>query len=306
MRVFVTGATGALGRHLVPELLASGHQVTATTRSPDKLAALRQAGADAVVLDGLDREAVVAAVRAAAPDVVVHQMTALADMHSLRNLDKEFAATNELRTRGTDNLLEAAEAAGVGRVVAQSAERAAWRSGSKVKSEDEPFDPPLPTTARAVAAIKHVEDTVPAHGGIVLRYGSFYGPGASEFLLDAVRKRQLPILGEGTGIWSFIEMSDAATATVAAIEHGKPGIYNVADDDPAPVAEWLPYLAQVLEAKKPIHLPVWLGRLVAGEFVVVQMTTARGSSNEKAKNELGWKPRYASWRDGFPAWVKTA
>jgi 2-alkyl-3-oxoalkanoate reductase len=306
MRVFVTGATGALGRHLVPGLVAAGHEVTATTKTPGKVAQLREAGAKPVVLDGLDREAVIAAVRAAAPEVIVHEMTALADMRNLRNPDKVFAATNELRTRGTDNLLAAAAQAGTRRVIAQSAERGNERSGGWVKTEDDPVDSrPVPSAARTMAAARYLEKTVPleAPEGIVLRYGTFYGPGASDVLLEMLRKRQLPVIGGGTGIWSFIEITDAAAATLAAIDHGAPGIYNIVDSDPAPAADWLPYLAEVAGAKPPLHIPVWLGRLLGGEFVVVQMTDARGSSNEKATKELGWEPRYRSWREGFHAWV---
>jgi nucleoside-diphosphate-sugar epimerase len=307
MRVFVTGATGALGRHLVPGLVAAGHEVTATTRTPGKVAQLREAGAAPVVVDGLDREAVIAAVLAAAPEVIIHEMTALADMRSLRNFDRVFAATNELRTKGTDNLLAAAAEAGTRRVIAQS--YTGWpneRSGGPVKTEDDPLDPrPVQSTAQGLAAIRHVEEAVPAGApeGIVLRYGGFYGPGASEPLLDMVRKRQVPVIGGGTGIWSFIEISDAAAATLAAVDRGAPGVYNIVDSDPAPVAEWLPYLAKVAGAKPPLRVPVWLGRLLAGELVVVQMTTVRGSSNEKATKEFGWEPRYASWREGFRAWV---
>ena len=307
MRVFVTGATGALGQHLVPGLVAAGHEVTATTRTPGKAGQLRAAGAAPVVLDGLDRAAVLAAVQAAAPEVIVHQMTALADMRSLRNTDRVFAATNELRTRGTDNLLAAAAAAGTGRVIAQS--YTGWtneRSGGPVKTENDPFDSRvLPSAARTLAAIKHVEQTVPLQvpEGIVLRYGSFYGPGASQILLDLLRKRMLPVIGGGTGIWSFIEITDAAAATIAAVDRGAPGVYNVVDSDPAPVTDWLPYLARVAGAKPPLRVPAWLGRLLAGEFVVNQMTTARGSSNEKARKDLGWEPRYASWREGFRAWA---
>jgi nucleoside-diphosphate-sugar epimerase len=306
MRVFVTGATGALGQHLVPALVAAGHQVTATTRTPGKVGQLRQAGAEPVVVDGLDREAVLAAVLAAAPDVVMHQMTALAEMKNLRNVDRVFATTNELRTRGTDYLLAAAQAAGTRRVIAQSYINVNERSGGRVKTEADPLDShPVPSSARTVAAMKHVEQTVPvaAQEGIVLRYGSFYGPGASAVLIDLLRKRQLPMIGGGTGIWSFTEITDAAAATVAAVEHGAPGVYNVVDSDPAPVSEWLPYLAEVAGAKPPLRLPAWLGRLLAGEFVVAQMTQARGSSNEKARKELGWEPRYPSWREGFRAWV---
>jgi nucleoside-diphosphate-sugar epimerase len=307
MRVFVTGATGALGRHLVPGLVAAGHQVTATTRSAAKTGQLRTAGAEPVVVDGLDREAVIAAVRAASPEVIVHQMTALADMRSLRNFDRVFAATNELRTTGIDNLLAAAAAAGTRRLVAQS--YTGWpnqRSGGPVKTEDDPLDPrPLPSTRQSLAAIRHIEQAVPAGvpEGIALRYGSFYGRGASQPLLDLVRKRQLPVIGGGTGIWSFTETSDAAAATVAAVEHGVPGVYNIVDSDPAAVAEWLPYLAEILGAKPPLRVPSWVGRALAGELVVAQMTDVRGSSNQKARKELGWEPRYASWREGFRAWV---
>jgi nucleoside-diphosphate-sugar epimerase len=306
MRVFVTGATGALGRHLIPGLVAAGHEVTATTRTPGKVAALREAGAEAVVVDGLDRDAVIAAVQGAAPEVIMHQMTALAQMRSLRNPDKLFAVTNELRTRGTDNLLTAAARAGTRRVIAQSYVGVNARSGAPVKTEEDPLDSqPVPSSARTLAALKHVEKTVPnaAPEGIVLRYGSFYGPGSSEILLGAVRKRQLPVVGGGTGIWSFIEVTDAAAATLAAVDRGEPGVYNVVDSDPAPVARWLPYLAEVLGAKPPLRVPAWLGRPLAGEFVVAQMTSARGSSNDKARKDLGWEPRYASWREGFRAWA---
>jgi nucleoside-diphosphate-sugar epimerase len=306
MRIFVAGATGALGRHLVPALVAAGHEVTASTRTPAKTAQLRAAGAAPVVLDGLDGEAVIAAVRAAAPEVIVHQMTALAEMRSLRHPDKLFAVTNELRTQGTDHLLTAAAQAGTRRFIAQSYVSANERSGGPVKTEQDPLDArPVRTAARALAAIKHVEQAVPARApeGIVLRYGSFYGPGASDVLLEAVRKRQLPVIGGGTGIWSFIEITDAAAATLAAVSRGAPGVYNVVDSDPAPVAEWLPYLATVLGARPPLRLPGWLGRVLAGEFVVAQMTSARGSSNEKARKELGWEPGYASWREGFRAWA---
>ena len=309
MRVFVAGATGALGRHLVPGLVAAGHEVTATTRTPGKVARLREAGAEPVVVDGLDREAVIAAVLAAAPEVIVHQMTALAGAgaRSLRKVDQVFAATNELRTRGTDNLLAAAAQVGTRRVIAQGNIAAVERSGGLVKTEEDPLAsrPPSPSSARSLAAIRHVEETVPlaAPEGIVLRYGGFYGPGASDLLLDAVRKRQMPVIGGGTGIWSFIEITDAAAATLAAVDRGAPGVYNVVDSDPAPVAEWLPYLAEVAGAKPPLRVPAWLGRLLAGEFVVALMTSVRGSSNEKARKELGWEPRYASWREGFRAWV---
>jgi len=309
MRVFVAGATGAVGQHLVPALVAAGHQVTATTRSAAKAAALEGTGATAAVVDGLDRAAVRAAVEAAEPDVIMHQMTALTNLKGVRDFrrfDQSFAATNELRTRGTDYLLEAAQATGVQRFIAQS--YIGWnneRTGTLVKTEADPLDPaPIAVTTQTMAAIKHVEDVVPKAGGIVLRYGSFYGPGASMAMLDAVRKRQMPVIGTGAGVWSFTEIGDAASAAVAAISHGAPGIYNIVDDEPAPVAEWLPYLARCLDAKRPMKVPVWLGRLLAGEVIVAQMTQVRGSSNAKARRDLGWAPAYPSWRDGFPVWVK--
>ena len=307
MRIFVTGATGALGRHLVPGLVAAGHEVTATTKTPAKVALLRDAGAEPVVVDGLDREAVIGAVRAASPEVIVHEMTALAGMRSFRKPDKLFAVTNELRTRGTDNLLAAAAEAGTRRVIAQSyAGPGPDERPGPLKTEEDPQSwRPIPSAVQAPIAIAHVETAVPtqAQEGLVLRYGGFYGPGTGDFLVEAVRKRQVPVIGGGTGIWSFVEITDAAAATVAAVGRGAPGIYNIVDDDPAPVAEWLPYLADVLGAKPPLRMPAWLGRLLAGEFVVAQMTSSRGYSNEKAKKELGWAPRYASWREGFRAWV---
>jgi len=308
MRVFVTGATGALGRHLVPGLVAAGHEVTATTRTPGKVAQLRAAGAEPVVVDGLDREAVIAAVRAAAPQVIVHEMTALAGLRSLRNPDKVFAVTNELRTRGTDNLLAAAAQAGTRRVIAQGYAGPGPDKPTRgaLKTETDPLDwRPIRSAVQMPAAITYVDKTVPleAPEGIVLRYGGIYGPGASDALLAMVRKRQVPVIGGGAGVWSFIEITDAAAATLAAVGRGAPGIYNVVDSDPAPVAEWLPYLARVAGAKPPLRVPAWLGRPLAGEFVVAQMTSSRGYSNEKARKELGWEPRYASWREGFRAWV---
>ncbi len=307
MRVFVAGASGVIGKFLVPGLIAAGHEVTASTRSPAKAGQLAGAGATPVVVDGLDRTAVREAVKAAEPEVIVHQMTALAHLRSFRNFDKEFAVTNELRTRGTDYLLDAAGAAGTRRFIAQSF--IGWnnvRQAGPVKTEEDPLDPrPLASTARTMAAIRHVEETVPkaAPEGIVLRYGVIYGHGASDAMLEAARKRQLPVVGAGTGVWSFTEVTDAAAATVAAVTRGGPGIYNVVDDDPAPVAQWLPYLASCLRVKPPRHAPVWLGRLLGGELAVSLMTEVRGASNAKARADLGWAPGYPSWRDGFPVWA---
>jgi 2-alkyl-3-oxoalkanoate reductase len=308
MRVFVAGATGVIGQYLVPGLIEAGHEVTASTRSPLKANQLKGQGATPVIVDGLDREAVLKAVTAAQPEVIIHQMTALTNLRSFRNLDKQFAVTNDLRSTGTDYLLEAAKMAGTRRFIAQSF--IGWnnaRSGSTVKTEQDPLDPrPLPGTTRSLAAIEHLEEAVSAQvsEGLVLRYGIFYGHGASDLMLDAVRKRQMPVIGGGTGIWSFTEVTDAAAATVAAVTKGAPGIYNVVDDEPAPVSAWVPYLASCLGVKPPMRAPVWLGRLLGGEMIAEWMTQGRGASNEKAKRELGWTPKYPSWRDGFPVWVE--
>lgn len=304
MKIFVAGAAGAIGRQILPQLAARGHQVTATTRSPGKAAILRELGAEPVVIDGLDAVAVGEAVARAEPEVVIHQMTSLAGSFNLRNFDKMFAVTNQLRTEGTDHLLAAAVAAGVRRFVAQS--YTGWsntRSGGPVKTEEDPLDPSPPAMQReSLTAIRHVERVVPAASpvqGIVLRYGSFYGPGASDDFVDLIRKRRVPVIGDGAGVWSFLHIRDAAAATIAALEHGAPGVYNVVDDEPASVAEWLPYVARAVGAKAPRRVPVWLGRLAAGEVGVSMMTQIRGSSNAKAKRELGWRPAWPSWREGF-------
>jgi 2-alkyl-3-oxoalkanoate reductase len=303
MHVFVAGAAGAIGRRLVPQLVARGHRVTASTRTPEKAQLLKSLGAEPVVVDGLDGAAVGEAIGRAAPDAIIHQMTALGGKADLRRFDKWFARTNELRTKGTEHLLAAAEATGVERFVAQS--YTGWtnaRTGGPVKSEDDPLDPePARAQAETLAAIRYLEQAVLASPleGIVLRYGNFYGPGASEELVELARKRQLPVVGGGAGVWSWIHLDDAAAATVAAVERGHRGVYNVVDDEPAPVAEWLPYLAEVVGAKRPLNVPAWLGRLAAGEVAVQWMTDGRGSSNAKAKRELGWQPAWRSWRDGF-------
>jgi nucleoside-diphosphate-sugar epimerase len=303
MHVFVAGATGALGSRLIPQLIAAGHEVTATTRTPGKTGELQALGAEPVVADGLDSAAMAKAVADAQPDAVVHQMTALAGKNDLRRFDRWFAATNELRTKGTDILLAAARSAGVERFVAQS--YTGWTNpttGGPVKSEDDGFDPDPPKMQRqTLAAIRHVEETVPAamSRGIVLRYGNFYGPGASDAMVDPIRKRRLPVIADGAGVWSWIHLDDAAAATVVALERGERGVYNVTDDEPARVSEWLPYLAEAVGAKRPMRVPVWLARIMAGEVVVRWMTESRGSSNEKAKRELRWQPRWRSWREGF-------
>jgi 2-alkyl-3-oxoalkanoate reductase len=305
MRVFVAGATGVIGRHLIPLLVADGHEVTGTTRSGDNSKKITALGATPVVVDGLDREAMLEAVAGAKPEVVIDEMTALSNLKNLRNPDRAFAVTNELRTAGTDYLLEAARRAEVPRFIAQSfAGSTNQRTGGPVKTEDDPLDPDPPAGARAtVAAIKHLERVVKDDGGIVLRYGGLYGHGASGQMLGPVRKRQFPIVGGGAGIWSFCEVTDAAAATAIAVTTGEPGIYNIVDDEPAAVSQWLPYLARCLDAKPPRRLPAWLARPLAGEFGVLSMTAWRGCSNAKAKRDLGWTPRYASWREGFPEWV---
>jgi nucleoside-diphosphate-sugar epimerase len=304
MKVFVAGAAGAIGRQLLPRLAAQGHVVTATTRSPGKAPLLRELGAEPVVVDGLDAMAVGEAVARAEPEVVIHQMTALAGSTDLRRFDKTFAVTNKLRTQGTDHLLAAANAAGVRRFIAQG--YTGWtniREGGPVKTEDDPLDPNPPAMQReSLAAIRHLERVVPAAApmeGIVLRYGSFYGPGGSDDFVGLIRKRRLPVIGSGAGIWSWLHLHDAAAATIAAMEQGAPGVYNIVDDDPASVAEWLPYLASAVGASAPLRIPAWLGRLAAGEVGVSMMTQIRGSSNAKAKRELGWRPGWPSWRDGF-------
>ena len=309
MRVFVAGATGAIGKQLVPRLVAAGHEVHGMTRSESKQAMLDELGAVPVVADALDPDQVAQAVGEATPDVIVHQLTAIGSV-DLRHFDRDFALTNRLRTEGTDHLLSAGQAVGVRRFVAQS--YGAWfyvRTGGPVKSEEDPLDPTLAREMReTLAAIRHLEEAVLDARwteGIVLRYGAFYGPGTSLApggeQLEIVRKRKFPLIGDGGGVWSFIHIADAAEATVAAIERGHRGVYNVVDDDPAPVAEWLPALAQEVGAKKPMRVPRFIGRLFAGEAGVVAMTDARGASNAKAKRELRWRPAHPSWRQGFAA-----
>jgi nucleoside-diphosphate-sugar epimerase len=307
MRILVAGATGAVGRQLVPALVLAGHAVIGSTRTPAKAEAIRQMGAEPVIVDGLDGEAVRAAVIAKQPEVIVHQMTDLADVTDLRHFDRVFAVTNQLRTLGTDVLLAAAREAGVRRFIAQSF--CGWtygRRGAPVKTEADPLDPDPPQELRhTLEAIQHLERTVTGSEqpeGIVLRYGSFYGPDTgmlSHVMIDQLRRRRVPIIGDGGGWWSFIHVADAASATVAAIERGRAGnIYNIVDDEPAEVSEWLPTLAAIVGAKPPFHVPTWLGRLLAGEHMVAMMTEARAGSNVKARRELGWHPAHPSWRAG--------
>ena len=305
MRVFVAGGTGVLGRRLVPQLVARGHQVTATTTSAAKLDLLAQLGADGVVMDGLDAVSVGEAVAAAQPDAIVHQMTAISVAHAgkpdMKHMDRWFATTSRLRTEGTDHLLAAAEAAGVSHFVAQG--YASWngiRQGGWVKTEEDPLDLMTGTAAHTgMEAIRHVEEVVLRADGAVLRYGGFYGPGATDDQVELVRKRQFPVVGGGTGYSSWVHLDDAASATVLAVEQKARGVFNIVDDEPAPASEWLPYLAACAGAKRPVRVPKWLARLLAGEVAVTMMTEGRGFSNAKAKTELGWELRYPSWRQGF-------
>jgi nucleoside-diphosphate-sugar epimerase len=309
MRVFVAGATGAIGRQLVPRLVAAGHEVTGMTRTESKQRMIRELGAVPVVADALDPNQVAAAVGSARPEVIVHQLTALAGVE--RYTERDAAPTNRLRTEGVDNLLSAGQAVGVGRFVAQgvAAYGAYERSGGPVKSEQDPLDPaPVRGMRETLAAIRHLEAAVLGAEwteGVVLRYGAFYGPGTSlapgEQQFELIRRRKFPVVGDGGGVWSFIHVADAADATVAAVEHGSRGVYNVVDDDPAPVAVWVPALAQGLGAKKPMRVPKFVGRLFAGEPGVMMMTEVRGASNAKAKRELAWHPGHSSWRDGLAA-----
>jgi nucleoside-diphosphate-sugar epimerase len=308
MRVFVAGATGAIGKQLVPRLVAAGHEVHGMTRSESKQAMLDKLGAVPVVADALDPDQVAESVGRARPDVIVHQLTAIPARLDLPHADRDFALTNRLRTEGTDYLLSAGQAVGVRRFVAQSNGAFPYaRTGGPVKSEEDPLDPTPPREMReSWAAIRHLEEAVLGADwteGIVLRYGGFYGPGTSlapgAEQVELVRRRKFPLVGDGGGVWSFIHIADAAEATVAAVEHGSRGVYNVVDDDPAPVAEWLPALAAELGAKKPMRAPRFIGRLFAGEYGVVIMTEIRGASNAKAKRELAWRPAHPSWRDGF-------
>ena len=302
MRVFVAGASGAIGTRLVAQLVDRGHEVIGTSRSPGSAERIRALGAQPVALDLLDARAVRKAVLETEPDAIVHQATALADVRFSRNLDRSFAQTNRLRTEGTDALLAAAREAGVRRFVAQSFASLRYaREGGPVKTEDDPLDPaPVPGTRETNAAMRYLDEAVTNAGGIALRYGNFYGA-ANDGMVEPVRKRQFPIVGNGGGVSSFIHLDDAAAATVLALERDGAGIYNIVDDEPAPVREWLPVLANVLDARPPRHFPRWLARLFAGQAMVMLGTESRGASNAKAKRELGWELRHPSWREGFVA-----
>jgi nucleoside-diphosphate-sugar epimerase len=304
MRIFLAGASGAVGKRLVPALVTKGHQVVGMVHSPQKADWVRSMGAEPIVANGLDADAVRQAVARARPQVIVNQMTSLSTDFNARKFDQIFSITNRLRTEGNDNLLAAAKASGVRRFIAQS--YAGWpyaRIGGPVKTETDPLDPNPPKPMRdTLTAIRHLESATTESGleGIVLRYGSFYGPGTtSDGMLGQIRKRRMPVVGDGGAIWSFMHIDDAAHATVAAVEGGAPGIYNIVDDEPATVASWLPELARLTGSQPPRRVPMWLARFLIGEAGVVMMTATRGASNQKAKMELGWTPFWKSWRDGF-------
>jgi nucleoside-diphosphate-sugar epimerase len=308
MRVFVAGATGAIGRRLIPQLIAAGYDVTGSTRSESKTQDLKAAGADAVIVDGLNHDNVLTAVGQAQPDVVIHQLSALSEMSNLKKFDEEFEVTNQLRTKGLDNLIDAARAVGAKRFIAQS--YTGWtnpRTGNLIKTEEDPLDPePAAASRKTLNAISYLEESVAESEdfeGLALRYGAFYGPGTGLApgggQAVAIQKRQFPIVGKGEGLTSFIHLDDAASATVKAVEHGAPGRYNIVDDEPAQQNQWLPVLAEALGAKPPRKLPAWLVKPMIGEFGVNMMTAARGSSNAKAKQELGWELTYPTWRRGF-------
>jgi 2-alkyl-3-oxoalkanoate reductase len=305
MRVLVAGASGVVGRSLLPVLVKAGYTVFGMNRSADKRGQVEAMGAEHIAADALDRQAVIGAMARVRPDIVIHELTAIPQVFDLRKFEQQFALTNRLRTEGTSNLLEAALAAGARKFIAQS--YAGWpyaRVGGPVKTEDDPLDPNPPAVFRTgLEAIRYLESAVPqAKGieGVVVRYGAFYGPGTSgAWMMDQIRKHRLPIIGTGGAVWSFIHIDDVASATLAAVENAKPGIYNIVDDDPAPVSVWLPELAKIVGAKPPMHVPAWIARFMVGEAGIIMMTEARGSSNQKAKSTLGWRPRWKSWREGF-------
>jgi 2-alkyl-3-oxoalkanoate reductase len=310
MNVFVAGATGAIGKQLLPMLVEDGHEVTGMTRTAAKAEAIRAMGAEPAVADALDPESVAQVVAQAEPDAVIHELTTIDTSALGRSIDKMFAQTNRLRTAGTDHLLTAAKAAGARRFIVQSF--AGWpseRVGGPIKTEEDPLqEHPPKTVSESLAAIKYLERTVTGASGIeglALRYGGFYGPGTSIAVnpdgaqVEMIRKRRVPVIGDGAGIWSMVHIRDAAAATAAALDRGEPGLYNIVDDDPARVSEILPELAKVVGAGPPRHFPRWVGRLLAGEANTIMMTEVRGASNAKAKRELGWELRYPSWRQGF-------
>jgi nucleoside-diphosphate-sugar epimerase len=304
MKVLVAGASGAIGKQLVPRLVAAGHSVTGLTRSTAGAEAVRALGGEPAIADALDPEAVARAVAEVEPEAIVHELTSLSASLDMRHFDRDFALTNRLRTEGTDHLLSAAQAVGVSRFIAQS--YAGWnyaRTGGPVKSENDPLDAePVAAFRGTLEAIRHLEEAVTGAEwttGIVLRYGGFYGPGAHDDQVRLVRKRLVPLVGGGTGYVSRVHVDDAANATVLAMEQKAQGVFNIVDDEPAPVSVWLPYLAECVGAKPPWRVPVWLARLLAGEMVAGVMTEGRGFSNAKAKRQLGWELRYPSWRQGF-------
>jgi nucleoside-diphosphate-sugar epimerase len=303
--VFLAGASGVIGQRLVPLLVAEGHQVTGMTRSPGKLDALRALGAEPVLVDALDARSVTSAVGHARPDAVIHQLTALPQRIDPRKMERDFALNDRLRSEGTEILVQAAQAAGARRIVAQSIAFAyAPGPAGTVHREDDPLNlDARGPFRRSVLALRDLESSVTGAGGVVMRYGYFYGPGSAfsrgGSMAEDLARRRMPIVGRGTGVWSFIHVDDAARATVAALELGAPGSYNVVDDEPAPVAQWLPALAGALGAPRPMRVPAWIARMLAGAYGVEVMTGLQGASNERARRELAWAPEHPSWRQGF-------
>ena len=309
MRVFVAGSTGVVGESLVPLLVESGHEVIALSRTPQKAKRLEAPGVQVVLADAFDRNGLTAAIKDSEPEVIIHELTALSQgVADFKKLDEQFALTNRLRTEVTDTMLAAARLVGARRFIAQSF--CGWpfaREGGAIKTEEAPLDPDPPASfSKTLAAIRYLEDAVRSATDIealALRYGFFYGPGTAIAkdgpIVELIRKRRLPIVGDGGGIWSFIHIQDVAQATVAAVSRGAAGIYNIVDDEPAPVSEWLPFLADAVGARPPWRIPVWLARFAIGDGGVSMMTQIRGGSNARARRELEWQPIYASWRRGF-------
>ena len=309
VRVLIAGAAGVIGHPLTKILVAAGHDVVAVTRSASRRDLLRAAGAEPVICDALDAAALAGAVRAARPDAVVNQLTALPSRISPRRIARDIAATNRLRSEGARNLMAAAARAGVGHVVAQSLAFAYAPGGDGLRRESDSLHAGAPGAfAQAVRAVGDLErETLGTAGvrGAVLRYGYFYGPGTSYAaggsIAADVRRRRFPIVGSGSGVFSFIHVSDAARATLAAVEKRAEGIYNIVDDEPAPVTEWLPAYARMLGAPAPRRVPVWLGRMLGGSYAVYLMTEMPGAANGYAKAALGWQPLRSSWRENLAA-----
>jgi 2-alkyl-3-oxoalkanoate reductase len=308
MKVFVAGSTGVIGRMLLPVLLEEGHEVIALVRNTKKGRAVEEMGAKTAFADAFNKEELTAAVRKAEPEVIIHQLTAIPKDLNFKKLDEQFVLTNRLRTEVLDSMIAAGHLVGARRFIAQSL--CGWpfaRVGGPVKTEDDPLDPNPPAGfSKTLAAIRYLEDAIRKTQGmeaIALRYGFLYGPGATfakgSSTIELIRRRGMPIIGGGGGVWSFLHVEDAARSTAAALTCGEAGIYNIVDDEPAPVSTWLPFLADILGAKPPLKAPAWLGKMMIGEGGLSLMTRVRGGDNQMAKCLLGWQPVFSSWRAGF-------